>query len=464
MQRGTGGGGGAGGRWAAGGRSAGSSRDARVRPQRRCIHTPASTQKTTMPNATPSVPPAPPPTASLTHTTQPIARPHPHSTTRNMQVPATNYVFMGDFVDRGFNSLETFTLLLLLKARHPAHVTLLRGNHESRQITQAKRSGGGGGRWDVGRACCVPRHPQSTSSPPHVRPPSLKPPPLPPNPGQVYGFYDECQRKYGNANAWRYCTEVFDFLTLSALIDGSVLCVHGGLSPDLRTLDQVCRGGVGRGGVGWGGGGWCGGWRRVWARPVLPRRPPPRPDPAPPSPTLSPQIRTIERVCEIPHEGPFCDLMWSDPEDVDAWAVSPRGAGWLFGARVTAEFNRVNGLSLVCRAHQLVQEGLKYMFEGARGSRGSGWGVEGGGRRCAHAPRPPRTHPQPPPATLHLGRLPPPTGHLPSCTPPQTGRWSPCGPPPTTATAAATSRPSSRLGQASSAKSSISRRPRRTRA
>lgn len=76
------------------------------------------------------------------------------------------------------------------------------------------------------------------------------------------------------------------------------------------------------------------------------------------------QVRTIERVCEIPHEGPFCDLMWSDPEDMDTWAVSPRGAGWLFGSRVTAEFNHINGLELICRAHQLVQEGLKYMFEG----------------------------------------------------------------------------------------------------
>merc|ERR1739845_21954 len=128
---------------------------------------------------------------------------------------------------------------------------------------------------------------------------------------QVYGFYDECQQKYGNANSWKYCTQVFDYLTLAALVDGKVLCVHGGLSPDIRTIDQ---------------------------------------------------IRTIPRNQEIPHEGAFCDLMWSDPEEIETWQISPRGAGWLFGSKVTEEFTRVNGLELICRAHQLVQEGYKYMF------------------------------------------------------------------------------------------------------
>lgn len=56
--------------------------------------------------------------------------------------------------------------------------------------------------------------------------------------------------------------------------------------------------------------------------------------------------------------GAFCDLVWSDPEDVESWTISPRGAGWLFGSKVTYEFMEINDLKLICRAHQLVHEGI----------------------------------------------------------------------------------------------------------
>jgi len=172
--------------------------------------------------------------------------------------PDTNYLFMGDYVDRGYYSVETVSLLVALKVRYRHRITILRGNHESRQITQ------------------------------------------------VYGFYDECLRKYGSANVWKIFTDLFDYLPLTALIEGKIFCLHGGLSPMLETLDS---------------------------------------------------IRQLDRIQEVPHEGPMCDLLWSDPADKPGWGVSPRGAGSTFGEDISAEFNRRNGLTLISRAHQLVMEG-----------------------------------------------------------------------------------------------------------
>ena len=58
----------------------------------------------------------------------------------------------------------------------------------------------------------------------------------------------------------------------------------------------------------------------------------------------------------------MCDLMWSDPEDIEGWGLSPRGAGYLFGGDVVAKFNEINHIELIARAHQLVMEGYKTMF------------------------------------------------------------------------------------------------------
>ncbi|GMI14800.1 hypothetical protein TrVE_jg9005 [Triparma verrucosa] len=175
--------------------------------------------------------------------------------------PDSNYLFMGDYVDRGYYSLETVTLLVALKVRHPTRITILRGNHESRQITQ------------------------------------------------VYGFYDECLRKYGNANVWKYFTDTFDYLPMTAVVASQIFCLHGGLSPSIDTLDHA---------------------------------------------------RQLDRVQEVPHEGPMCDLVWSDPDDRCGWGISPRGAGYTFGQDITEQFTHVNNLSFISRAHQLVMEGYQW--------------------------------------------------------------------------------------------------------
>jgi serine/threonine-protein phosphatase 2A catalytic subunit len=94
---------------------------------------------------------------------------------------------------------------------------------------------------------------------------------------------------------------------VSALVEGRILGMHGGLSTDFRSLDEV---------------------------------------------------RQLERVQDIPQEGGlYSDLVWSDPDDRPGVRPNPRGAGILFGPDVTSEFMRANGLTLIARAHQLMQDG-----------------------------------------------------------------------------------------------------------
>ena len=73
--------------------------------------------------------------------------------------------------------------------------------------------------------------------------------------------------------------------------------------------------------------------------------------------------RQLDRVQEVPHEGPMCDLVWSDPDDRTGWGISPRGAGYTFGADITQQFNHTNGLAFVSRAHQLVMEGFQWTHD-----------------------------------------------------------------------------------------------------
>ena len=185
-------------------------------------------------------------------------------------------------------SVETISLLVCLKLRYPNRVNLIRGNHESRGVTQS------------------------------------------------YGFYTECSRKYGNASVWHYFTDMFDFLTLSVVINDQIFCVHGGKEIDGEAEDGT-------------------------RKQELTRNHPPG---LSPSIHSIDQIKIIDRFREIPHEGPMADLVWSDPDpERDEFSLSPRGAGYTFGAQVVKKFLAVNNMSHILRAHQLCQEGYQVLFD-----------------------------------------------------------------------------------------------------
>jgi len=175
--------------------------------------------------------------------------------------PEANYLFLGDYVDRGKQSLETICLLLVYKVKYPDNFFLLRGNHECASINR------------------------------------------------IYGFYDECKRRY-SIRLWKTFTDCFNCLPVSAVCDDKILCMHGGLSPELSNLDQIKR---------------------------------------------------VVRPTDIPDTGLLCDLLWSDPEkEISGWGENDRGVSFTFGPDVVQGFLRKHGLDLVCRAHQVVEDGYEF--------------------------------------------------------------------------------------------------------
>ncbi|KAL6958001.1 Serine/threonine-protein phosphatase PP2A-2 catalytic subunit [Sarracenia purpurea var. burkii] len=131
---------------------------------------------------------------------------------------------------------------------------------------------------------------------------------------------ENCERKSECAAEGRKGdTENFDITDYSYSfrvsfleVESEIFCLHGGLSPSIDTLDN---------------------------------------------------IRNFDRVQEVPHEGPMCDLLWSDPDDRCGWGISPRGAGYTFGQDISEQFNHTNSLNLIARAHQLVMEGFNWGHE-----------------------------------------------------------------------------------------------------
>ena len=175
--------------------------------------------------------------------------------------PEANYLFLGNYVDYGKQSVETFCLLMAYKIKYPEIFFLLRGNHECASINR------------------------------------------------LHGFYDECKRRY-SIRLWKTFTECFNCLPVAAIVDDKIFCCHGGLSPDLKSMEQ---------------------------------------------------IRRIPRPTDVPDQGLLCDLLWADPdEEVTLWGENDCGVSFTFGSEIVSKFLAKHDLDLIARGHQVVEDGHEF--------------------------------------------------------------------------------------------------------
>mmetsp|Transcript_18820 Transcript_18820/g.23095 ORF Transcript_18820/g.23095 Transcript_18820/m.23095 type:complete len:369 (+) Transcript_18820:107-1213(+) len=187
------------------------------------------------------------------------------------QPPQSNYLFLGDYVDRGKQSIETACLLFAYKIKYKQNFFLLRGNHEATGINR------------------------------------------------IYGFYDECRRRY-NVKLYKTFCATFDCLPCCAVIDDKIICMHGGLSPEFEEE---------------GTGGKAGDALK--------------------------KINLIARPCDVPDVGLLCDILWSDPDpSIENYELNDRGVSYVFGPSVVRSFLEKNDLDLVVRAHQVVEDGYEF--------------------------------------------------------------------------------------------------------
>lgn len=180
--------------------------------------------------------------------------------------PSTSrpYLFLGDYVDRGAQGIECICLLATYKIKFPENFFMLRGNHECPSINR------------------------------------------------IYGFYDECKRRY-SVKLWRLMNDMMNCLPIAAIVDERMFCVHGGLSPDLVAFDQVL---------------------------------------------------DIERPAQVPDQGLLCDFLWADPDpDIRGWEENARGVSYTFGADCVNNFLEQHDFDLVVRAHQVVEDGYEFFAD-----------------------------------------------------------------------------------------------------
>lgn len=170
--------------------------------------------------------------------------------------PDKKYLFLGDYVDRGKKGIEVLCLLYALKLKYPEHIFLIRGNHECASLNR------------------------------------------------LYGFFDECLRRYNSLAAWNAFVATFNVLPFAAVINERILCIHGGISPLLESVAQ---------------------------------------------------IQCIERPLDIPERGLVTDLVWADPViGLDGFGENSRGIGCGFGVDVLCKFLDNNQLQMLIRAHEMV--------------------------------------------------------------------------------------------------------------